>query len=430
MLHNKDLSPEGMDDLYGDEYQFKNETIKRMENVFRSFGYKNIMTPTIEYYYLYSELEDSLSKDQMFKLIDKDGKILVLKPDATIPVARMAGANYKSSKEYLKFSYVTNIFRLSNQKNGEKREFVQGGIEYLGNDKPDCDGEVIAMAIKCLLQCGLEDFHIDLGQVKFLDSLIEELDIDGERKKQLYSLIENKNYGDLKEFLTQIDIPLEYKETLMKVPRLYGKPEKVMLAAKDLVLNKKMEEALLNLSSVYNILKDYNMEKFICFDLGFTKALGYYTGMIFKGYIDSFGEIILSGGRYDELTKNFGVSKPACGFGINLNKLVEVMEMLNIEKEGDNLTDFLILYKDAFRGNAIRLAENLRNMGFVVEADSSEKSIREYMDSSKHKKTKEILEIDKDSVKIVSIYKNQINRCSINQFIKSLDSEKMIVPIH
>lgn len=242
MLHNKDLSPEGMDDLYGDEYQFKNETIKRMENVFRSFGYKNIMTPTIEYYYLYSELEDSLSKDQMFKLIDKDGKILVLKPDATIPVARMAGANYKSSKEYLKFSYVTNIFRLSNQKNGEKREFVQGGIEYLGNDKPDCDGEVIAMAIKCLLQCGLEDFHIDLGQVKFLDSLIEELDIDGERKKQLYSLIENKNYGDLKEFLTQIDIPLEYKETLMKVPRLYGKPEKVMLAAKDLVLNKKMEE--------------------------------------------------------------------------------------------------------------------------------------------------------------------------------------------
>lgn len=430
MLYNKDLSPQGVEDLYGDEYQIKNEVIKKMENVFNSFGYKHIMTPTIEYYYLYSELEDSLSKDQMFKLIDRDGKILVLRPDATIPVARMAGANYKYTKEHLKFSYVTNIFRLSSQKNGEKREFVQGGVEYLGNDKPDCDGEVIAMAIKCLMKCGLKNFHIDLGQVKFLDSLINELNIDKGKKKQLYSLIENKNYGDLRVFLDQTDMLSKYKEILIKIPKLYGKPEKVMLTAKSLVINREMEEALCNLKDVYNILKHYGLEEYIFFDLGFTKSLGYYTGMIFKGYANSFGEVVLSGGRYDELTKHFGTPKPACGFGLNLNKLIEVMEMLNIEKKSENFTDYLILYKDAFRGRAIKLAENLRDKGFVVEADLSQLSIRDYMERARDTNTREILEIDKDYVKVVSISQNQINRLSINQFIKSLESQKMLASIH
>ena len=430
MVLYKDIFPEGVEDLHSEEYEFKEEIIADVKKIFRGFGYRQIVTPSFEYYDLYNGIDGLLSKESMFKLIDNNGKILVLRPDATIPVARMAAINYKNNDEILKFSYVTNIFRTNKSGKGDKREFVQGGIEYFGNPRPDCDAEVIAIGIKSLLECGFKDFHIDLGQVEFLNGLIDEVNLNKFEKLQLHKLIENKNYGDLREFLESTDISSSLKEKFCRIPKLYGKPEKVLMRARELVLNEKMKKALDNLEDVYNILKSYEFEKYVIFDLGFTREQGYYTNIIFKGYVNNFGEVVLSGGRYDNLTKQFGVNKPACGFGLNINKLIEVMEMYDIKREIDCFTDYLVLYKEEMRNKAIKLSQNLRDRGFIVESDSYDENIKLHIKNSTFRNTKEIIEVGEESIKIIDVYKNQIKKYSINQFYKTLDCSEMIVSIH
>lgn len=429
MILYEDLFPEGLEDLHSEKYEFKEEIISQIKGIFRSFGYRQIVTPTLEYYDLYSNNYGNLSKDKMFKLIDTNGKILVLRPDATIPVARMA-ATYRFTNDYLKFSYVTNIFRLNKSQNGNKREFIQGGIEYLGNSTPECDAEIIAIGIKALLECGLNDFHIDLGQVEFLNRLMEEVKINKFQKTRLYQLIENKNYGDLGEFLDNLDISNEIKNILSIVPRLYGNPEEVLAKARKLVLNKKMEDALCNLENVYSILSYYGYDKYILFDLGFAKEIDYYTGVIFKGYVSNFGEVVLSGGRYDNLTRQFGTSKPACGLGINIDKLVEVIGMYGIKREIDCYTDYLILFKESFREVAIKLSENLRSKGFVVESNSYDGKAINQIKNLTFRNVREIIEIEDNSLKITNMLKNCVNKYSINQFYKLIENEEIVVSIH
>ncbi len=430
MVLYRDMFPEGVEDIHSEEYEFKEEIISDIKKIFKSFGYRQIVTPSFEYYDLYNGIDGILSRESMFKLIDNNGKILVLRPDATIPVARMAATNYKNNDEIIKFSYVTNIFRANKSRKGNKKEFIQGGIECFGNPKPDCDAEVIAIGIKTLLECGFKDFHIDLGQVEFLNGLMEEVNLDEFEKLQIHKLIENKNYGDIREFLEATDMSSSLKDKFCQIPKLYGNPKSVLIKARELVINERMSKALDNLEDVYDRLKSYEFHRYITFDLGFTTEQGYYTDIIFKGYVNNFGEVVLSGGRYDSLTRQFGVDKPACGLGVNINKLIEVMEMYDMKREIDCFTDYLVLYKEEMRLKAIKLSQSLRSRGFIVEANSYDENIKMHIKNSTFRNTREIIEVEKEFIRIIDVYKDQTKKYSINQFYKTLDSREMIVSIH
>lgn len=104
----------------------------------------------------------------MFKFFDKEGRILVLRPDITIPIARVAATKYKDVNYPLKFSYIGNTFKYNEVGGGKQKEFTQAGIEIIGVNSPEADAEVIAAAIDSVKASGLENFQIDIGQVEFL----------------------------------------------------------------------------------------------------------------------------------------------------------------------------------------------------------------------------------------------------------------------
>ncbi|RKD27190.1 ATP phosphoribosyltransferase regulatory subunit [Caminicella sporogenes DSM 14501] len=430
MILYDDLFPEGLEDIHSEEYEFKEEIIFQVKKVFKSFGYRQILTPTLEYYELYSDSYGTSFKDKMFKLIDNNGKILVLRPDVTIPIARMVAVNYKNVKDFFKFFYVTNVFRLNKFQNGNRREFIQAGIEYIGNSLPECDGEIIAIGIKALLKCGLENFHIDIGQIEFLKSIIDEIKINDYQRTMLCNLIENKNYGDLDEFLDELNISIDIKNLFKILPKLYGSPCEVINKARQLILNEKMKKVLDNLEEVYSILKDYGYDKYILFDLGIAKEIDYYTGIIFKGYVNNFGESVLSGGRYNNLTEKFGTFKPACGLGINIDKLVEVIGMYGIKRKSNCYTDYLVLYKEDFREKAIKLSEVLRSKGFVVESNSYNGDGKNQIKNLTFRNVKEIIEIENNFLKITDMIKNCVSKYSANQFLKLLDNKETVASIH
>ena len=96
------------------------------------------------------------------------------------------------------------------------------GVEYFGNNSPECDGEIIALAIESLLSNGIEDVHIDLGHVGFINHLMDELAFSVKEKTQLFKYIENKNIGDIGEFLNRKNLDAKVAAIILKLPKLYG----------------------------------------------------------------------------------------------------------------------------------------------------------------------------------------------------------------
>ena len=158
----------------------------------------------------------------MFKIVEAGGRIQVLRPDITMPIARIVGTKLKSLEAPIRLSYLSNVYRYEELQTGKQREIAQAGIELLGVGSPEGDGEVIATAIQCFLNLGLEDFLIEIGQVEFFKGLVEDAGLNPEEAEQLRLLIEEKNQLMLEMFLKEFPMDKKLKGILMDLPSMYG----------------------------------------------------------------------------------------------------------------------------------------------------------------------------------------------------------------
>lgn len=386
MLFNYTI--DGFENIQHQDYFSLQKINQNLMSLYRSYGYHQISTPTFETYDLYVN-EDSIPSDDLFKLVNHQGKVLVLKPDATLPVTRMAAMNHPNSDEIIKFSYETNIYRNFSSPEIIKKEITQIGIEYFGNHSPECDGEVIALAILSLLENGIEDVHIDLGHVGFINFLFDELDFSAKEKATLFKYIENKNIGDISSYLEQLALPDEKKTIILKLPLLYGEPKAVLKEMEKLCVNEKMNQVVETISEIYAHLELVGLSKYVSFDLGFTNQMNYYSDINFKGYINNCGEPVISGGRYNNLSEKFGIPRPACGFAIDLLKVIDYLEQKKLLPRDEQIIQ-VIFYDSTAKVAAYELADNLRQKGNIAEV---------FM-------IRDTMEIHADSLRKNPLYKN------------------------
>lgn len=387
MTKFRNFTPEGVEDISSIQYEKKDHIQWLISEVFKTYGYKQISTPTFEYYDLFVGIDTAIDKDQMYKIIDTNGKILVLRPDATIPIARMVATHYDNLDEYLKFMYFTNVFRSSDFQQGGKREFIQAGIEYLGNPSPDADAEVIATAIKSISSLGFENIHIDLGQADYFKGLVDELQLSEEIKLSIRILVEKKNFAELGKLVESINLEKKYSEILLELPFMYGNFKEITKKAYSLAVNDTMRKSVENMQKIYEILSYYGFEQYVYADMGLINHLDYYSGIIFKGYLGNIGEPVASGGRYDGLLKKFGKDIPATGLGLNMDLLFEAILKSDLLMDQAPDADVLILFDDKSEAKGIRKSVELRGKGNVVLAwktDSTAKECKEkYKDKAK-----------------------------------------------
>ncbi len=288
-------------------------------------GYTQVNTPNFEDYELYRG-NTKIDRDKMVKTIDNGGRILVLRPDATIPITKMAANRVTDPKKILKYCYATTIFREYRSRNEKGRDFLQTGVEYFGDSSAKCDAEIIALAISVVKELGFKTIQVDIGNVNYLEGLFDALDLKNEIKQKIRCLIETRNLGDLESYLEEIEIREDYKKILLAFPNLFGSYDRCMKEAQEYVLNDKMREALDRIGEIYNYLVDRDFQAYIKVDLAFTSNLNYYSAMVFNLYAGSAHTSVLSGGRYDNLSEQFGIDRPACGFGMNLNLVIDYIK--------------------------------------------------------------------------------------------------------
>ena len=265
-----------------------------------------------------------MSQEMMFKFSDDRGRMLCLRPDLTIPTARFYSTKLKDAELPVKLFYIGNVFRSNEAGGGRTKEFTQAGIEYIGSKSATADAEVIAQAIMCVKESGIDDFQIDLGNVDFFRGVVEEAGIDDVAAEQIRLLVDEKNFAELEIFIKDKNIPENIKQLLAQIPSLFGEDD-ILDKARRLCNNKRSVSAIDNLREIMGILEAKGLKEYITVDLGLTSSLKYYTGSIFKGFIRGLGFPILTGGRYDKLLLGFGVDNAAVGFCLGVNMLMQAV---------------------------------------------------------------------------------------------------------
>jgi len=413
----KIYTPEGVQDILVNECFVKRNLEDKIRKVFRSSGFYEVETPIVEFYDAFLAEDGITAQETMFKFFDQQGRILVLRPEITIPIARLAATKFKDVNHPLRFCYIGNAFNYKELGGGKQKEFTQAGVELLGVNSPEADAEIIATAIKAVKACGLENFQIDIGQVDFFKGLMEETGLSAEETEQMRVLIDRKDYLAVEELVKTHNIREDLKELVLSLPRLFGSLD-VIDRVEKYSLNEKSINALENLRKVLKILDDYKLSKYVSIDLGMVQSLNYYTGIIFRGFTYGVGFPILSGGRYDNLVEKFGKNSPATGFSLGINMIMMALERQKIETEKPSI-DSLICYKEEGRKTAFEVCQALRNQGLVIEMDVTGNGIDELKQYARMKGIGGIINIlDDQKIEIHNIEENQISTVTMDELLR------------
>lgn len=358
-------TPEGVRDIYGNEFLKKNHIEQELIKVAKSYGYKGISTPTFEYFDVFSKEVGTIPSRELFKFFDKENNTLVLRPDFTPSICRSTAGYFKDSDKPLRFYYKGNVFINTSDHQGKLKEMTQLGMEFFGDASVAADGEVISFVANALKSSGLNDFQITIGESEFFKGICEAAGIDVETELELRESISNKNIFKVRAISESLSISDKVKDAILNVSDLFGGIE-ILKTAKSVTDNARSLAAIERLEKLYEVLKLYGVEEYISFDLSMLSKYHYYTGITFAAYSYGVGEVICKGGRYDNLLKHFGKDYPAIGAVIMTDVLMNALRAQENEPQIVDRTDVLV-YNDDVLSIAISAAMEMRKEGRKVE---------------------------------------------------------------
>lgn len=330
-MYNKLLhTPEGFRDIYGTEF-FKRQKVNNiLYDTIKKYDYMSIDMPAIEYFDIFSSNIGTIPSNELYKFFDKEGNTLVLRPDFTPSIARVAATYFADHNDTLRFMYSGSTFVNSSDLQGKLKESTEVGAELIGDGSVEADYEVISIVLDCAKALNIEDFQISIGNVEFFKGLCKEFVFDEKTEIDLRDMISNKNYFGAKGILDSTDIDEGVKQSILSISELYGSYE-CLEKALTIASNDRSKNAINRLMKLYELVKKSGREKYISFDLGMLSKYNYYTGIVFRGYTYGTGDAIFKGGRYDKLLNEFGKDLPAVGFAATVDQLVSVMSRTESE---------------------------------------------------------------------------------------------------
>ena len=394
-MKNYDLiTPEGTKDLFFGESVVRRKIEDTLLKLFKSRGYSEIITPGLEFFDVFNMKSRYFPQENLYKLTDSKGRLIVMRPESTMPIARVVATRLRDAELPLKLCYNQTIYRNESLLKGRSDETVQAGIELIGSEMKMADLEVISAAVDALNAFGLE-FSLELGHIGVFKCLVDRLEADEKDKNYIRKLIQNKNFPALNDFLDTFGNN-SITAALKKLPTLFGGVE-VFEKAEELIPDENVKHILDELREIYcDIAEVYGSEGNITVDLGLVNKTDYYTGLIIKGYLKGHGDEVVTGGRYDKLIADFGYDIPAIGFAVNVNAISKVIEKNGI-LPSEPAPDVIVFAEEGFEAAAIKQARELREQGFIVENAlfTDIESVREY---AKEKKICKVVVVDCDSV--------------------------------
>ncbi len=377
-MRNYDLiTPEGTKDLLFGECIVRRNIENKLMGLFKSRGYSEMITPGLEFFDVFNLNSPYFPQENLYKLTDAKGRLLVMRPDSTMPIARVVATRLKDAVLPLKLCYDQTVYRTEPALKGRSDEIVQAGIELIGSELKIADLEVISTAVDSLKAMEMP-FSLEIGHIGIFRELVSKLDVSDHFKEKIRRRIETKNFPALNDLLDSLGSS-PVIDALKKLPALFG-GEEVFEKAEELMSDENITRQLEELRDIYrDACEICGSDGEITVDLGLVNKTDYYTGLIIKGYLQGHGEEVISGGRYDKLISEFGYDVPAVGFAVNVNGIAKV-----IEKSGElpkiPAADVIVYAEKGCEAEAFKEAGKLRAQGLIVENALFDDltSVREY----------------------------------------------------
>lgn len=353
----------GTRDIYPKEARMRKKIRETLCALFESWGYEEVEPPTIESYQILSKTIGEEIRRRMYQFVNREGKLVCLRPEFTTSVARMF---VKERHENLPWRvyYAGKIFRYPTSPFRLESELTQIGVENIGSNTTQSDGEVIALAIASLREIKVQEFQMDIGHVGIFRYLLSQLPLEEEEKNRLKDLTKKRDFVALEEFWCRKKLEKHpAAKFFLNFPFLRGKKE-IIPYARELFGDSGWIATLSYLEEIFQRLEDFGFGDRVFLNLGLIRDFDYYTGVIWEGFSSRLGYPILAGGRYDELLGLLGKNLPACGFALFLERVMEVFHKEDFPQQ--NFFSLRFFYPPKWRSQAFQIVENIRKKGFSV----------------------------------------------------------------
>ncbi|WP_054841339.1 histidine--tRNA ligase [Thermococcus peptonophilus] len=381
----------GTRDLLPEEMAKRRWVFERIREVFESFNFQEVLTPTFEYTELFklrSGGEEVVK--QLYAFQDKGGRDISLRPDMTSSVARLYVNSFQNAPKPIKWYYIANMFRYEEPQSGRYREFWQAGVELIGSDKVEADAEVIALFTQSYLAVGLEDFTVNIGDRVLLDEFAKMLGVEDDIG--LMRLIDKKDKMNREEFvgaLREFGLDDDGVEKVLSLIEIKGlPPDEVLPKAEELFTSEEAKAEIKRLYELVDLLDAYGVSKWVRIDLGIARGFDYYTSIVFEAIIppnDLGIGSIGGGGRYDNLIEVFGGKPtPATGFAIGIERLISILEWKGLLPEAKLRPDVYVIPIGGddreVKKTAIEITQGLREATVKADIELTGRKLRKALD--------------------------------------------------
>jgi histidyl-tRNA synthetase len=395
--------PRGTRDFTPEETEKRRYVEENMLSTFKSFGYKEIQTPTFETLELFTAKSGDLIIDEIYAFSDKGGRELALRPELTAPVIRFYVEKMQMEPKPLKLFYFGNCFRYDRPQKGRYREFWQAGCEIVGTNTPEAYAELVAMAYTILKNVGLKNIKLNIGNLNIINSTFTQLGLSKDDQKKLLPLIDKSQFDDVFSLLPDLGITNDSAKKFID-----------MLQTSD--INKIKEffkedtpaiDELSNMEKILDLLKSSFNVKDFQIKMSIVRGLDYYKGLVFEIDAPVLGaeKQLCGGGAYDLVTLFGGRETPTAGFAVGFDRTILALETEQFAFPSLKTDVYIIPVSKEMIGKSIEIAQNLRKEGILTDLDLLRRGIGKSLKYANSKNVEKVIiigpkELENDSVTI------------------------------
>ncbi len=364
------MPAEGMNDFLPDETALRDDMIRRIVAVYRSFGFSKITTPAVE---SAENLDNSDGGDNLrliFRIMKRGKKLedaigsgdpgamcdLGLRYDLTLPLVRYYANNRSRLPDPFKCIQIDRAYRAERPQKGRSREFVQCDIDIIGSDSTDSEVELITVTARALGQLGIGEFNVRVNHRRVLGDVIKSCgfeDADVPTVSVTVDKLDKIGEDGVREELISRGYPAEASERLVGVLCGGSLREDNLAEFTDGATAEAVKDLI-------GRAKELSEGKYgVIFDPSLVRGQGYYTGAVFEIESVNFGGTVAGGGRYDGLIGKFiGEDIPAVGFSIGFERIFAILKDSGVVTEGKKKA--ALFYDGGQIAEAIRFSDGMR----------------------------------------------------------------------
>lgn len=288
-------------------YKTAEQAAAQLGQLYRRYGYTPYKMNQFEEYELYVGNKDFLLSDKIITFSDDTGRLLALKPDVTLSIVKNAP---QEPGVVQKVYYKESVFR-------DYRELLQTGLECVGDLAEYEIAEVVLLAAKSLQLLGGR-YVLNLSHMGLVAQILKGSGLTGAQQRQAADCLRQKNRHDLASLCADSSQALEKLDALLACP---SRGPEALAAIAPVLTTPEERQALEQLQSLWSVLAAGGCQDGVRLDFSVGSDLGYYSGVVFRGYLEGIPQSVLSGGQYDKLPQKMGRRSRAIGFGVYLDLL-------------------------------------------------------------------------------------------------------------